>query len=186
MDKNKFCFELIDKYTPDTVIRNMLKQIDEATDRYVQGNIEEYDGPIASYKKEVGIVAGLGSLRNGTIHVDIQDELGEQNNKRNRFEVFISVKGLEYYKYRLMFVDYGTISYPVTIVMNEELAAEYSGRRNDRFLIGSMKELEEMMNAIMNSDTMIALLQNLINEALRQESKEEGELVENSRTSEEK
>ncbi len=78
-----------------------------------------------------------------------------------------------------MFVDYGTISYPVTIVMNEELAVEYSGRRNDRFLIGSMKELEEMMNAIMNSDTMIVLFQNLINEALRQESKEECELVEN-------
>lgn len=85
-----------------------------------------------------------------------------------------------------MFVDYGTISYPVTIVMNEELAVEYSGRRNDRFLIGSMKELEEMMNAIMNSDTMIVLFQNLINEALRQESKEECELVENRGASEEK
>lgn len=137
-------------------------------------------------QRHLKVAAGLGALRNGTIHVDIQNELGEQTNKRNRFEVFITAKGLEHYKYRLMFVDYGTISYPVTIVMNEELAVEYSGRRNDRFLIGSMKELEEMMNVIMNSDTMIALLQNLINEALRQESKEECELVENRGTSEEK
>lgn len=66
------------------------------------------------------------------------------------------------YIYRLMFIDYGTISYPVTIVMKEELAVAYSGRGNDRFLVGSMKKLEEMMNAIMNSDIMIALFQNLI------------------------
>lgn len=178
MDKNLFSFELVDKDTPDTVIKNVLKQIEEATNGYVIGNIGEYDGPISSYTKEVGIGVGLSSLCTETIKVNIQDELGEQNKKSNRFEVFISVKGLEHYKYRLMFVDYGSISYPVTVVMNEELAVAYSRRRSDKFRIDSMKELEDMMNTVINSEVMIKLIQNLINESLRQEAKEENRVGE--------
>lgn len=178
MDKSRFSFELVDKYTPDTVIQNTLKQIEEATSGYVVGNIDEYSGPITSYTKEIGIGAGLSSLRTETIKVNIQEDLGEQNKKNNRFEVYITVKGLEHYKYRLMFVDYGTISYPVTIVMNEELAVEYSRRRSDKFRIESMKELEEMMNTVINSEVMIKLIQNLINEALRQEAKIESGIEE--------
>lgn len=55
--------------------------------------------------------------------------------------------------------------------MDEEMAIAYTGKRNEQFIIGSMKELEEMMDIIINSDTMILLVQNLINESLRQESK---------------
>lgn len=57
--------------------------------------------------------------------------------------------------------------------MAEELAVEYSGKRNDRFIVGSMEKLEKMMNTVMDSNTMITLLQRLINESLRQELKDE-------------
>ena len=53
---------------------------------------------------------------------DIQDDLGEQSKEDHRYEVFLTVKGLEHYRYRMMFVDYGAISYPATIVLNEMLA----------------------------------------------------------------
>lgn len=72
----------------------------------------------------------------------------------------------------MMFVDYGAISYPVTIVMDEKLAIEYSGKRMTAFPINSMKELEDMLDRVINSDTMIFLIQKLIDEALRQESTE--------------
>ena len=72
----------------------------------------------------------------------------------------------------MMFVDYGTISYPVTIILNEDLAVAYSGRRKDVFTIESMKQLEEMMDTILNSDMMLSFIQSLINESLRQEMKE--------------
>ena len=68
-----------------------------------------------------------------------------------------------------MFVDYGAISYPVTIVLNEMLAIEYSGRRNDIYYIDSMKELENMLDVVINSESMIDFIQKLINESLRQE-----------------
>lgn len=104
-----------------------------------------------------------------TIKVDIQEDLGEQSKEDHRYEVFLTVKGLEHYRYRLMFVDYGAISYPVTIVLNEMLAIEYSGRRNDIYYIDSMKELENMLDVVINSESMIDFIQKLINESLRQE-----------------
>ena len=175
MNKEKFTFELLDRYTPDIVVKNSLEQIEKATKGYVMGNIEKYDGPVHSYPKteQVGLVATLGELKTTTqtVMVDIQEDLGEQDSEQHRFEVFLSVRGLEHYKYRMMFIEYSAISYPVTIVMDEEMAIIYSGRRKAQFIIGSMKELEEMMDAIINSDTMISLIQNLINESLRQESK---------------
>lgn len=171
MDKGKFTFELLDKNTPDIVIRDSLEQIEKETKGYVIGNIEKYDGPVYSYTKQYGITEAMEALHAKTVTVDIQNDLGEQNLERNKFEVFLTVKWLEHYKYRMMFVDYSTISYPVTIIMNEELANEYSGRRNDVFIIDSMKELEEMMDTVINSDKMVSRIQSLINESLRQESK---------------
>lgn len=165
MNEEKFSFELVDRYTPDVVIKNSLGQIEQATKGHVIGNIARYDGPIYSYTKKTGFAAALGYE---TITVDIQQDLGEQNTEQNKFEVFLTVKGLEHYKYRMMFVKYSTISYPVTIVMNEDLAIEYSGKKNDIFTIASMKKLEELMELVLNSETMILLIQSLINESLRQ------------------
>ena len=86
----------------------------------------------------------------------------------------MTVKGLEHYKYRMMFVNHGTLSFPVTIVMNESLAVEYSGgQMKDIFWIESMKDLEELMGRVINSNTMESLIQKLINESLRQEIKNE-------------
>lgn len=171
MDKEKFTFELVDKYTPEDVIKKSLVQIEDATQGYVVGNIEEYSGPICSYTKQTGLAATLSSLqtKSETITVDIQDALGEQNKEDHRYEVFLTVKGLEHYRYRMMFVDYGTISYPATIVLSEMLAIEYSGKRNDTYYIDSMKELEDMLDVVINSYSMIAFIQKLIDESLRQE-----------------
>lgn len=170
MKLETFNFELVDKLAPVIVIQNALKQVSEATKGYVEGNVETYDGHIYSYTKSVGFAAAMESLQGSkTIEVDIQKDLGAQDEESNRFEVYLSVKGLDLYKYRMMFVDYGTISYPVKIVMNEELAIEYCGKRKTQFDIASMKELEDMMNKIIDSETFISLVQSLINEALRKE-----------------
>lgn len=178
MDKTKFSFELVDKYTPEDVIKKSLVQIENATQGYVVGNIGQYSGPICSYTKQTGLAATLSSIqtKSETIKVDIQNDLGEQSKEDHRYEVFLTVKGLEHYRYRLMFVDYGSISYPVTIVLNEMLAIEYSGKRNDTYYIDSMKELENMLDIVLNSDSMIGFIQKLIDESLRQERLEKSML----------
>lgn len=168
MNKEMFTFELLDKYPPEVVIRNVLEQIRVATNGYVIGNIEQYDGPIFSYNKR----SGLSSLQIAleSTAVDIQADLGAQGTEDYKFEVFLTVKGLEHYRYRMMFVGYGTVAYPATIVMNEALAVEYSGRRNFIFNVDSMQDLENMLDTIINSETMVSLIQSLINESLRQKA----------------
>lgn len=170
MDSNTFSFELVDKYTPEQVIRNKIKQIDEATKCYVMGEISDYNGEIRSYTKEVGIGFALKAFQEPqTINVDIQEDLGELTDERHRYEVYLKVKFMDNYKYRLMFVDYGAVSYPVTIILNEELAEEYSGTMNDSFLIDSMKELEDLLERVINSQALLRIIQNLINESIRRE-----------------
>lgn len=171
MNKEMFSFELLDKYPAEIVIRKVLKQIEEATSGYVIGNIEQYDGSIFSYTKRTGLASLQTVLE--PVNVNIQDDLGEQSIENYKFEVFLTVKGLEHYRYRMMFVEYGSVAYPVTIVMNEALAIEYSDKRDFVFRVNSMKNLEDMLNTIINSQTMVNLIQNLIYESLRQEAKME-------------
>lgn len=169
MDKGTFSFSLVDRDMPETVIRKSLKQIDEATRGYVKGNIEKYDGQIRTYKKVLGI-ANMPKLQQ-EVTVDIQQDLGEQNSEDYKYEVYLTVKGLDRYKYRMMFVNHGTVSYPVTIIMNNRLAVEYSGgQRNEMFKVDSMKELEDLMYKVINSEMMESFIQKLINESLRQEA----------------
>ncbi len=103
---------------------------------------------------------------------DIQEKLGALDNEKHRYEVFLTAKGLEHYRYRMMFVDYGTVSYPVRIVLNETLAIAYSGKCIDMFYIDSMREMEELMEAVINCDAVVSLIQSLINESMRQEANE--------------
>lgn len=175
MKKGTFSFELLDKYPPEIVIRNALKQIEEATNGYVVGTIKDYEGPISSYSKQVGIASALEAIQSTsrTITVDIQEKLGKQDDKNHKYEVYLTARGLEHYKYRIMFVNYGTVSYPVKIVMNEEISIEYDRKRNFTYLVKSMKELEDMINKVIDSNIIVSLVQNLINESLRQENKEE-------------
>ena len=175
MDKSKFRFDLVDKYAPDIVVRKSLEQIGEATNNYVVGRIEEYSGYIKSHTEKTGlaVLSDITVARN--IEVDIQDSLGEQSEIDHRFEVYLSAKKLDKYKYRLMFIDYGATSYPVTVVLNERLARVYSDKYGDTFIIKNMKQLEDLLEKVINSEVLIQIIQNLINEAIRRENAEQEE-----------
>lgn len=171
MDKSKFTFELVDTLTPDTVIRNAIKQIEEVTEGYVSGVIDTYDGPIHNYTKITGWAAAVSALQKSSeVSVDIQESLGEQDNEDHRFEVYLSAKALKHYKYRIMFLQFGTVSYPAQVVMNDDLATVCLGKFKNTLEVETMAELEELINAILESEIMIKLIQSLINESLRKEA----------------
>lgn len=171
MDKSKFTFELVDTLTPDTVIRNAIKQIEEVTEGYVSGVIDTYDGPIYNYTKITGWAAAVSALQKSSeVSVDIQESLGEQDNEDHRFEVYLSAKALKHYKYRIMFLQFGTVSYPAQVVMNDDLATACLGKFKNTLEVETMAELEELINAILESEIMIKLIQSLINESLRKEA----------------
>lgn len=184
MDNMKFSFDLVDKYKPNEVLEMALKQVEEATRGYVKGNIQDYDGPMQDYLKKNGLVQALGSFATASdMTVSIQDSLGEQGTEKHKYEVFLTVDALPHYKYRIMFLEYGTISYPAKVVMNDNLATECFGKFLNKFTVESMAEMENMINTILASDTMNKLIQNLINESLRQKLKS-GEVLIQDKTDE--
>lgn len=71
----------------------------------------------------------------------------------------------------MMFVDYKSVSYPVTIVLNDDLVTEYRSTYDDTFQLRSVKEVQDMMEKIINSGTLTRLIQSLISEAIRIEKR---------------
>ena len=176
MNKAKFNFELKDTMSPEEVIIESARDIGECTNEMVICNVGPYDGETKSYIKKnsyATIARTLQSKEEET--VDIQDSLGEQSGIENKYEVFLSVKGLEYYKYRIMFLKYGAIAYPVQVVLNEDIAEAYNGKKQYIYDVESMQDLKTMFETIMNTDFCTNLIQSLIYESMRQSRKNNSE-----------
>ena len=129
MNIKEFDFELKDTKTPECVIKEYVGKISERTKGMVVCDILSYNGETESYRKRNGWFATAEMIEEfgKDITIDIQNSLGELGDIDNKYEVFLTVKGLEHYKYRIMFIRYGAISYPVTVVLNEDIAEAYSG-----------------------------------------------------------
>ena len=102
MNKKTFNFELKDTMSPEEVIIESGKKIAECTNDMVICNVDVYEGQTKSYVKKNNLWAATEAFNKVEETVDIQDVLGEQSGIDNKFEVFLSVKGLENYKYRIM------------------------------------------------------------------------------------
>ena len=130
-------------------------------------NVDVYEGQTKSYVKKNNLWAATEAFNKVEETVDIQDVLGEQSGIDNKFEVFLSVKGLEYYKYRIMFLRYGAIAYPVEVVLNEDIAEAYNGKKQYIYDVDSMEELKTMFETIINTDFCTNLIQSLIYESMK-------------------
>ena len=176
MNADSFSFELVDRYTPEQVVKEELAKIKEYTRGYVEAHVEKYAGHVTSYTKKATNVftsiTGVLTPQPEEIEVDIQDELGEQSNQSHKFEVYLSVKGLSYYKYRMMIIYYGAISYPATFVMSRQIAEIYDPLSDGEDVFSNMKSIEEMIQKVLDSTYLRRLIQSLINEAIRAENKE--------------
>lgn len=174
---NSYNFDLVDEMAPDQVINEVIKDIETDSRGYVSAHLAKYDGPIYSYKttRETGLSAMSTLMTPKTIEVDIQDRLGELGNEEKKYELYLSVKGIEKYKYRIMFVAFGTITYPVTIVLNDDIADDIFSRFSYVQEVDSMEDLNTLMQQVLSCHSLTKVIQNLINEALRKERKIEKE-----------
>ena len=168
MNKETFNFDLKDTMSPEEVIIEDAKKIAECTRDMVSCNVNSYEGETTSYVRKNNILAMAEAMQQTEKTINIQDSLGEQSGVDKKYEVFLSVKGLEYYKYRIMFLRYGAISYPVEVVLNEDIAEAYNGKKQYVYNVGSMEELKIMFETIINTDFCTELIQSLIYESMRQ------------------
>lgn len=164
MDEETFSFELKENdKLPKDVIEGVVNVINRATRGYVTAQIGPYNGHIETYTRKVNDFASAFTPHEETI--EIQNSLGALEKVDHRYEVFLTVKNLDDYKFRIMLVDYGAISYPVTVVLEQQLALKVMNQYDDTFYVENMDQLNIMMNKIIDSRIFQNLIQSLIDES---------------------
>ena len=88
---------------------------------------------------------------------------------------FLQLRGRCIISIELCFLRYGAIAYPVEVVLNEDIAEAYNGKKQYIYDVDSMEELKTMFETIINTDFCTNLIQSLIYESMRQSRKDKSE-----------
>ena len=166
--QNKFNFEGkidfsdIDLTSPKVVVETLIKDLVEATNGIVVGEIKEYSGPIHSYT-DSGISAIKVALGNASRYVDIQEKLGEISGESERYEFYLKTPLYEHYKFRVCFINFGVGNYPVEIVLEQGIVDDIYGEDEDYILMCNTKtEFEDLIMNILNSERVINIMQEFV------------------------
>ena len=135
--------------SPDTIISELGKQLEEATNGFVKGVVREYEGSIESYDQLSAFASIASALGTSVIHKDIQDNLGAIGYQNFKFEFFLTAPKIENYKYRILFFEYGIGMYPVKIVLEQGIADEIFKKENANYII-EYETKNELENVIIN------------------------------------
>jgi hypothetical protein len=159
-ENHGFSFELIDDQIPDEVAAEALSKVEKETNGLVIAHVDVY----VKHSDDV-------SDQSKSERVNIQRPLGRANDEKKTYEIYLTVKGVPDFKYRIMFLEYGSIAYPAGMVLSDELSTIVTSVYEYRYSIESIKELRHVMERIMSANYFHTLLQSFINEALRREEK---------------
>ena len=164
--------------SPDTIISELGKQLEEATNGFVKGVVREYEGPIESYDQLSAFASIASALGTSVIHKDIQDNLGAIGYQNFKFEFFLTAPKIENYKYRILFFEYGIGMYPVKIVLEQGIADEIFKKENANYIIEyeTKNELENVIINILKTKKVIKVMQELIYATKRFERLDKKEL----------
>ena len=167
--KEKLSFDKVDLTAPDKVIKEVGNELSEITQGMVKCEVKEYDGPIRSFTQTKEVEH----------HIDIQCRLGEMGNSQKIFEVCLETPDNIDYKFRLMFIAYDATIYPVTVVLESDIANQLPQYGNGYiYSFKSRKDFQIFLVDVINSDKAVTILQQLINlagNAMHLEMNEEAE-----------
>ncbi len=158
-DFHTFRFDLDDAHTPDQVVKDCLQSLEEETHGYVTAHVQEY----TKHYDEVS------NTKDDQEHPNVQSYLGAVNDQKKTYEIYLSVKGIPNFKYRMMFLEFGEIAYPAGMVLSDEISTIITSVYEYRYAIESVSSLQHVMDKILNSNYFHVLIQNFINEGLRRE-----------------
>ena len=157
----KLDLEEKDIIPPEVVVREFSAVLKQRTGGAVVGKVEDYDGTIWLTQDE-SISSGHGVISEDNA------ELGPLGGERRVYEFYLSTPNYKNYEYRVFFMYYGYSMYPVSIILDPIVADElHPGQyRNDHITCVSRENLEKMLSDIMNTGTMISVMQGLIDASL--------------------
>ena len=177
MKKQIFNFNVDGLKLPIDCMKAVADEICTLTQNLVYGNVENYDGEVYSkYDSSGSIALTIVNLNKGRILNDIQDDLGAVGGKnKTKLEFFLTATELKDYKCRLMFAEHGLGGYPVNVILEKGIADEIAGMDSEEYVFRceNMSEFEELLQKVINTDYVHAILQSIITESLIRKRKRE-------------
>ena len=157
---------------PKACLEEISAEIGIITEGLVVGNVADYDGAMYStYEKKELMPEAIALFGKGKVVKNIQEDLGQIDGPgKTRLEFFLTAPSLKKYKCRLMFLEYGMGGYPVTIVMEYDIAREL--READYILdeyilrCKDMEDFQYFLNSVIATDYVRGIMQSIITESL--------------------
>ena len=150
---------------PNEIVEFQCNYLYKAAQGRVMAKMADYTGPVSSYTRP-----GFGDVMNvigktmKSIPVDIQEDLGDIGRLPNRFftfEFFLTSSHTPNYKYRIMFFRYEIDYYPLTIVLDDEIANDMGVEQ--RLTCENEDVFKAVLAKIINSAKVEKVIQNLYN-----------------------
>lgn len=160
LDLSRLDFDDIDLTAPNLVVEEILKELSKETKGIVEGKILPYKGHITSYTKQgfAGVAAALSGRADE--YVDIQKDLGRSGVETHKYELFLCTPSYEHYKFRICFFSFNTGNYPVSFVLQENVADSISLSENVKCV--DRTQVENLLYRILNSKYIIGVMQEII------------------------
>ena len=140
---------------PKSIIQEQCDELLKLTNNLVIGKIEEYDGPIDSYKSNFASTIA-SSLQQ---EFDVQTELGDVSENSFTYEFYLSSKYTPKFKYRVLFINYGITYYPLKIVLDETIATQIGCENTIQ--LENESEFKTVLGKILNSDKLKSVINSL-------------------------
>ena len=150
--------------TPKDIIQEQCDKLSEITDGKVIARITEYEG---EYQSVTVIKNAFSSMINSSSFVskptvetkfNVQSELGD--NVKFVYEFYITSKNTPKYKYRVFFLYFSALLYPVGISLVKSISDEI-GREYSEFEIKDEGEFIETIDKVLSTERIFAVIKNL-------------------------
>lgn len=165
--------------TPKDIIQEQCERLSELTDGNVVAIIKEYEGEYKSRYEAInpdqfemffGSTDKLINKYNTFTHYagvpknkivsNIQNTLGENINFV--YEFYITSRNTPKYKYRICFIYYSAIIYPVGISLEKSISDEIQ-TEDPEFQVNDESEFITLLSKILSTDRVTAVINNLYN-----------------------
>lgn len=148
---------------PKNILEEQCTYLNKMTNEIIIGRVEEYSGNIDSYIIP-GFSDALKPLNDIFTEkkVNIQSALGEMGERQFTYEFFLTSRVTPDYKFRVLFMQYGIMGYPVKIVLEEGIADEIDAEHGYIYSVQSQEEYEEVLGKVLNSTRITDIVTRLI------------------------
>lgn len=151
-------FSPIEVEAPNKVLNQQGEYLNDATDGLIIAKATEYDGEIHSRT-----IPGISSLAITNIadrKFNVQDELGDIQENTFKYEFYIASPLAPDYKYRVMFFEHNISLYPVSIVLDQEIASEIN--TDEEILCETINDFEAILSSVLNSSKIEKVINALL------------------------